>query len=102
MLRDPRIDLNLQRPGGIPSESATHYRRLKRSPLLAIVQSALRLAVRNIIRHRGRSLIALSAIGFSVIALSLAAGFVEWVYWATREAAIQTGLGHIQVVRPGY
>ena len=62
----------------------------------------LRLALRNILRHRTRSLIALSAIGFSLIALLLAGGFVEWIFWATREAAIQTGLGHIRVVRPGY
>lgn len=47
-------------------------------------------------------MIALSAIGFGLVALLLADGFVEWVNWATREAAIQNGLGHIQVMRPGY
>lgn len=62
----------------------------------------LMLAVRNTRRHRTRSAIAISAIGFSVIALLLAGGFMEWIFWATREAAIQTGLGHIRVVRPNY
>ena len=37
-----------------------------------------------------------------MVALILAGGFIDWVFWAMREAAIQTGLGHIQIVRPGY
>ena len=64
--------------------------------------SNISLALRNTFRHRTRSAIALSAIGFGLIALLLAGGFIEWVYWATREAAIQNGLGHIHVMRPGY
>jgi putative ABC transport system permease protein len=63
---------------------------------------SFRLALRNILRHRARSAVALSAIGFGVVALLLSGGFIEWVFWATREAAIQNGLGHIRVVRPGY
>ncbi|HEV8500056.1 MAG TPA: FtsX-like permease family protein [Casimicrobiaceae bacterium] len=64
--------------------------------------STLTLALRNLPRHRGRTLISLSAVAFGVVALLLAGGFVEWVFWAMREAAIQTGLGHIQVSRVGY
>ena len=64
--------------------------------------SNFRLALRNALRHRTRSVIALSAIAFGVIALLLAGGFIEWIFWATREAAIQAGLGHIQVMRTGY
>lgn len=64
--------------------------------------SSLGLAVRNTIRHRTRSAIALSAISFGLVALLLAGGFVEWVSWGLREAAIQSGLGHIQGVRSGY
>ena len=64
--------------------------------------STVALALRNTFRHRTRTAIALSAIGFGLVALLLAGGFSEWIYWATREAAIQTGLGHIQVMRPGY
>ncbi len=64
--------------------------------------SQLKLASRNIRRHRARTLISLSAIAFGVVALLLAGGFIEWIYWAIREAAIQTGLGHIQISRPGF
>jgi putative ABC transport system permease protein len=62
----------------------------------------LRLAARNCFRHRRRTATALAAIAGSVIALLLAGGFVEWVLKATREAAIQTGLGHVTIMRPGY
>jgi putative ABC transport system permease protein len=69
---------------------------------LSTSPTILALAVRNLPRHRGRTLISLSAVAFGVIALLLAGGFVEWVFWAMREAAIQTGLGHIQVTLAGY
>jgi putative ABC transport system permease protein len=62
----------------------------------------LRLAARDLTRNHTRTLISLSAIAFGVIALLLAGGFVEWIFWAIREAAIQTGLGHIQISRPGF
>lgn len=56
----------------------------------------------NISRRRRRSLIALSAIGFGVVALVLAAGFIEWVLWAMRESMIESRVGHIQVAKRGY
>jgi putative ABC transport system permease protein len=59
-------------------------------------------AFRNVTRQYRRSLFGISAVGFGVVALLLAAGFIEWIFWATREGAIQTGLGHVHVVRPGY
>src|SRR3954447_26827862 len=62
----------------------------------------LPLAARNLTRHRTRTLISLSAIAFGVVALLLAGGFIEWIFWAMREAAIQTGLGHVQISRAGY
>jgi putative ABC transport system permease protein len=64
--------------------------------------SEFKLASRNLSRHRTRTLISLSAIAFGVVALLLAGGFTEWIFWAIREAAIQTGLGHIQISRPGF
>lgn len=39
---------------------------------------------------------------FGVVALLLAGGFIEWANWQLREATIESRLGHIQVVRPGY
>ncbi|HHM05650.1 MAG TPA: ABC transporter permease [Gammaproteobacteria bacterium] len=62
----------------------------------------LTLALRNLLRQRGRTGSALGAIAFGVIALVLATGFIEWILWAMREAAIESQLGHIQIMRPGY
>jgi putative ABC transport system permease protein len=64
--------------------------------------SQLKLAARNLTRHRTRTLISLSSIAFGVIALLLAGGFIEWIFAAMREAAIQGGLGHLQITRPGF
>jgi putative ABC transport system permease protein len=64
--------------------------------------SELRLAARNLARHRARTLISLSAIAFGVVALLLAGGFIEWIFWAIREATIQKGLGHVQISRPHF
>jgi putative ABC transport system permease protein len=62
----------------------------------------LRLALRNILRQRRRSIIAVAAIGFGVIAMMLSVGYIEWIYWANRELATVNQLGHIQVAKPGY
>ena len=61
-----------------------------------------RLAFRNLRRNRRRTTIALSTIGFGVVALVLAGGFIEWIFWAMRTATIESQLGHVQVVRDGY
>lgn len=66
------------------------------------MSSLLRLAFRNLLRNRRRSAIALSTIGFGVVALVLAGGFIEWIFWAMRTATIESQLGHVQVVRQGY
>lgn len=60
------------------------------------------LALRNILRYRRRSIIALGAIGAGVIALLLAGGFIEWILQAMREGAIRSHYGHVQVVREGF
>jgi putative ABC transport system permease protein len=61
-----------------------------------------RLALRNILRQRRRSVIAVVAIGFGIVAMMLATGFIEWIFWATREGVAVTQIGHLQVVKPGY
>ncbi len=53
-------------------------------------------------RQRRRSLIALAAIGFGIVAMMLAAGYIEWIFWANREGVTVTQLGHIQITKPGY
>jgi putative ABC transport system permease protein len=60
------------------------------------------LAFRNIVRQKRRSAIAVGAIAFGVVALILASGFIEWIFWGMREATIESHLGHIQISRPGY
>lgn len=66
------------------------------------IQVDFRLALRNILRQRRRSLIALAAIGFGVTAMMLAAGYIEWIFWANREEVAIKQYGHIQVSKPGY
>ncbi|SEP07559.1 FtsX-like permease family protein [Nitrosovibrio sp. Nv6] len=63
---------------------------------------SLRIAVRNLARNRRRALAALFTVAVGVIFLVLADGFIQWIFWGMREATIQSQLGHIQVMRPGY
>lgn len=62
----------------------------------------LLIAARNLTRNRRRALTALLTVMAGVISLVLANGFIQWVFWGMREAVIQSQLGHIQVMRPGY
>jgi putative ABC transport system permease protein len=75
-------------------------------PLLTAALGTLtvdfRLALRNVLRQRRRSAIALIAIGFGVIAMMLSGGYIEWVFWANREQVAVNQFGHIQVSKPGY
>jgi len=60
------------------------------------------IAARNLGRNRRRAAIALLIVAVGVIAMILAEGFINWIFWAMREGTIQSQLGHIQAVRPGY
>ena len=62
----------------------------------------LLIAARNLTRNRRRALMALLTVSMAVIAMVLADGFAQWIFHAMREGTIQSQLGHIQVVRPGY
>ncbi len=62
----------------------------------------LRIVSSNLLRNRRRSAIALLTIATGVIVMMLADGFMQWIFWAMREGTIQSQLGHIAVVRPGY
>jgi putative ABC transport system permease protein len=59
-------------------------------------------ALRNLLRQPRRSALALSAVTFGVVALMLASGFIQWIYFDLRESTIRAELGHLQIVRPGY
>jgi putative ABC transport system permease protein len=62
----------------------------------------LLIAARNLTRNRRRALMALLTVSMAVIAMVLADGFAQWIFWAMREGTIQSQLGHIQVVRLGF
>lgn len=62
----------------------------------------MKIALRNLLRNRKRALAALLVIVIGAAMIILAEGFIQWIFWAMREATIQSQLGHIQVVRPGY
>lgn len=68
---------------------------------LSIARSVT-LAWRNVVRHGWRSTIVVMTIAFGVMALMLASSFVAWILWATRETAIHSQLGHIQLTKRGY
>ena len=83
--------------------------RLRRSEYRGQLATCVRLwwldylsAFRNITRQYRRSLLGIAAVTFGVVSLILAAGFIEWIFWATRDGAIRSGLGHVQVMRAGY
>src|SRR6266498_819331 len=67
-----------------------------------IAMSPVRLAARNLFRQPTRSAITLSAILFGMIALMISGGFIEWIFWAMREATVYSKLGHIQIAKAGY
>ena len=61
-----------------------------------------KLAFRNVVRQRRRSAIAVGAVTFGIMALILANGFIEWIFFDFRESTIKSQSGHLQIVRPGY
>lgn len=70
--------------------------------LMQIFLLDLSLALRNIMRQRRRSAIALGSVTFGITALILANGFIEFIFWDFRETTIKSQLGHLQIVRPSY
>lgn len=62
----------------------------------------LKLALRNIFRHRFRTMMTLAGIAIGVSSLILSGGFVADVYAQLAEALIHSQSGHIQIARAGY
>ncbi|MEY3121912.1 MAG: hypothetical protein RI993_737 [Pseudomonadota bacterium] len=62
----------------------------------------MKFALRNLIRQKHRSFMALGAVAFGITALVIASGFIQWIFLDFRETSIRSQLGHIQIVRPGY
>jgi len=70
--------------------------------MLQLVRVEWGIAWRNVLRHRRHSAIAVAVIVFGISAMVIAAGFIQWIFWAMRESYIQTQYGHVRVVKPGY
>lgn len=62
----------------------------------------LKLALRNIFRHRFRTAMTLAGIVMGVTGLVLSGGFVQDIYAQLAEALIHSQFGHIQVAHAGY
>jgi putative ABC transport system permease protein len=63
----------------------------------------MKLAVRNILRNKRRSLVTLLAIGVGFAAISLFRGYVSNVYYGLRTSAIRgEGLGHLTIYKTGW
>jgi putative ABC transport system permease protein len=59
-------------------------------------------AARSLVRQPRRSAMAVLAVAVGIVALMLASGFIEWIYFDLRESTIRAHLGHLQIVRKGY
>jgi len=66
------------------------------------VYSVLKLALRNVLRHKGRSALTLGSIVFGVAAVILSGGFIEDTIVELGESTIHSHSGHLQVSEQGY
>ena len=62
----------------------------------------VKLAWRNIWRHRRRSLVVISSIGIGVFAMMFTDGFMNGMNMQMVENTISTSLGHVAVHRKGF
>lgn len=62
----------------------------------------LKIAIRNVLRNKRRTLITLSAIVFGVVSLMLFGGYMDFSFKGLRESFIRGRSGHLQLYREGY
>ena len=62
----------------------------------------LKLALRNVFRHKVRTGMTLAAIVFGVVGLVLSGGFVEDIFYQLGETLIHSQSGHLQVSKTGF
>ena len=55
------------------------------------------LALRNLLRQRGRTLSTLSAIAIGLVGLAFLDGYITYSMWGLKETVIHSGSGHFQV-----
>lgn len=61
----------------------------------------LRLAFRNVLRQKRRTVLTLLVLVAGYVALALAGGFMAQTFQGLADGAIQSGLGHVQILPPG-
>src|ERR1043166_5770609 len=61
-----------------------------------------KLALRNVFRHKARTILTLAAIGSGVVSLVISGGFIEDFFIRLREATIHSQFGHLQLYKSGY
>lgn len=62
----------------------------------------LKLALRNVLRHKGRTVLTLLSIVVGVVGLILSGGFVKDIFVQLGEMLIHSQSGHLQVMRSGF
>lgn len=67
------------------------------SPLTLVQTGA-----KNVLRQVSRTSAALTAVVFGVISMILAAGFIDWNLEFGRDHSIESQLGHLQIMKPGF
>ena len=60
-----------------------------------------RLALRNVLRQKRRTLLTLLVLVAGYVALALAGGFMAQTFQGLADAAIRGGLGHVQIMSAG-
>lgn len=64
--------------------------------------TTLRLALRNVFRHRARSLITLGVISFGCVAVIFMGGYFANTFVKMRESYIRGHTGHLQIYKQGF
>ncbi len=67
-----------------------------------MITAILRLAIRNVLRNRRRTLITLFSIIVGTATLIYVGGYIEYIFKGTRETMIRSELGHFQIYKMGY
>ena len=62
----------------------------------------IRTGAKNVLRQVGRTSAALTAVVFGVVSMILATGFIDWNLEFGRDHSIESQLGHLQVMKPGF
>lgn len=66
------------------------------------IADILKIALRNVLRHKRRTLLSMASVAFGVIAIVLSGGFIEDTIVETGESMIRSYSGHVQVAKRDY